>query len=288
MSSSPISSAVTYIEPVLWAVSFIAFLRSGSRKTLSAFGAFLGMGTVGVTLLHLFARNDFFGNSWLQSSASLYTYRAFYFVGSVLLFFALQQMFRQVTASFPALSRFGNIIFYCIGSVALVVSAVSVFAFIAASPARVPSNVIFTEINCDLCISLLCLLAFVIVFIRAAKYPMASRIFGICLGLGLIAVAQLTAAMFQAMHFDRLSNRLSFSALAVALVIWTGFFFYPEPAARKGTSPATVRTLHWNDLAQELGPTEQAQPAAQQSGFLQSVEGVVDRVLAKNSVGGAG
>lgn len=288
MSLSPISSAVSYIEPILWAVSFIAFLRSSSRRTLSAFGAFLGIGTVGATLLHFLNRSDFFGNASLQYSVSFYAYWAIYFVGCVFLFFALQQIFSQVMVSFPALGRFGRIVFYSIGGAALAVSAVSVFAVIAASPIHVPANIIFTEISCDFSVSLLCLLAFVVVLIRAAKYPLASRIFGICLGLGLIAVAKLTGALFQAVHLYQLPHQISLIGLAAALMIWTGFFLYPEPAVRKETSAVSVQALQWNDLAQELGPTEHAQPAMLQSGFLQSVEGVVDRVLAKNSVGGAG
>jgi hypothetical protein len=69
--------------------------------------------------------------------------------------------------------------------------------------------------------------------------------------------------------------------------IWTVYFLVPEPAAERNmiVLPPQSMLARWNALAKGLGQMPEAVPAGAPTGFfLQDIEGVVDRVLAKNPV----
>jgi len=71
------------------------------------------------------------------------------------------------------------------------------------------------------------------------------------------------------------------------LVIWGAYFLLPEPAAERDmiVLPPQSMLSRWNALAKGLGQMPQPVVAGAPTGFfLADIEGVVDRVLAKNPV----
>ena|SRR5215470_12533595 len=287
MALAPVTNMLTNVEPLLWTAAFLAFLRVRKQVKLPAFGAFLGIRMVsaflllGVSYLPVAALG-----SHLQYGIYFYTHWITYLAGCIALFFALQALFVNMMAPLPGLSHLGLAGFRWAAVVSLVLSLSSIVTLAASSSIHEHMAAIFTEMAVCFSVLVLCLVAFLGVSIHALGLTYRNIVFGICLGVGLMAASDL---MVNALHFSTFANwpvQASEVVIAVALLIWIAFLATPE-ATRKQESPAVLsRALQWNDLAEELRPNEPSQQAIPQRGFLQNVESVVDRVLAKNSLTG--
>jgi hypothetical protein len=218
-------------------------------------------------------------------SVYFYTNWITYLAGCVALFFALQELFVNMMAPLPGLKRLGLGIFRWAAAVSLVLALSSVVTLASASSIQDHLAAIFTQIAIGFSVLALCLLAFLVVSVHALGLSYRNRVFGLCVGLGLLAAMDL---MVNGLRFSTIGlwpGHVAEIVTAVALVTWIGFLAFPEPVKQQAAAAISSSAMLWNDLAQELGPNA-PQPATQQSGFLQNVESVVDRVLAKNSLTG--
>ena len=285
MPSASISNVLMYAAPLLWAVAFLAFFRVRKHAALTAFGAFLGIRMVRAFLLLEMSRVHIAAGVYGHVYHPIYFYAewAFYLAGCVALFFALQEVFRNMMAPLPQLSRLGSGIFRWAAIASLIVASSSIVTLASATSVHDHLAAIFTQIAVSFSVLALCLLAFLGVSVHALGLSYRNRVSGLCLGLGLLAAMDLVANGLRYSAFGKGPAVIAAIGTAVALVVWISFLAAPEPAPRAAAAVSSSALL-WNDLAQELGPTI-PQPAAQ-SGFLQDVESVVDRVLAKNSVTG--
>ena len=287
MVLASISNMLTYAEPFLWAAAFLAFFRVRKQAALTAFGIFLGIKMLGAFLLVGLSRTTVaFGiDSHVQHSTYFYTHWIIYLAGCIALFFALQELFVNMMAPLPGLRRLGLAAFRWAAAVSLVLALSSIVTLASASSIHDHLAAVFTEIAICFSVLALCLLAFLAVSIHALGLSYRNRVFGLCLGLGLLAAMDL---MVNGLRFSTISAvpaHVAEIVTTIALLTWVGFLAFPEPAKQQAHAAITSSAMLWNDLAQELGPNA-PQPATQQSGFLQNVESVVDRVLAKNSLTG--
>ena len=114
MFLTAISNVLTYAEPVLWVLALVAFLRLKERTRFRAFGIYLGICAASTSLLmginhaYLVAPGI---DSHLLSNVYFYTYWVSHFAGCVVLFLALQGLFRYTMSSLPGLSRLGILSF---------------------------------------------------------------------------------------------------------------------------------------------------------------------------------
>jgi hypothetical protein len=287
MVLASISNMPTYAEPILWAAAFLAFFRVRKHAALTAFGVFLGIRMVGSFLLTGMSRTtaSFGIDSHVQHSAYFYAHWITYLASCVALFFALQELFVNMMAPLPGLRRLGLAAFRWAAAVSLVLALSSIVTLASASSIHDHLAAVFTEIAISFSVLALCLLAFLAVSIHALGLSYRNRVFGLCLGLGLLTGMDL---MVNGLRFSTISNSPAHIAqivTAIALLTWIGFLAFREPVKQQAAAAVSSSAMLWNDLAQELGPNA-PQPAMQQSGFLQNVESVVDRVLAKNSLTG--
>ncbi|QNI31010.1 hypothetical protein H7849_18120 [Alloacidobacterium dinghuense] len=283
MALAPISSMLTYADPCLWAAAFLAFMRVRKHAALSAFGAFLGI-RMASTLIMLGLSRAHISDSPLLHSTYFYTHWITYLAGCVALFFALQEIFINMMAPLPGLRHLGLAGFRWAAVVSLVLSLSSVVTLASASSIHDHLAAIFTEIAVCFSVLALCLLAFLVVSIHALGLSYRNRVFGICVGLILLSATDL---MVNAFHFSSIGNwavQISGIVTVVALLTWVAFLGFHEHLEQPTATSVSSSALLWNDLAHELGPN--APKPAPQSGFLQNVESVVDRVLAKNSLTG--
>jgi len=282
MALPQLSNTLMSLEPALWLCAFIAYLRLKNQSRFPMFAGFLGVKLASSLVLTGIYRA-------LPSTADMghlhsyfYTYWISYFAGCIILFFALQELFRHVMASLPGLSELGIICFRWAALASLVIAFASIVTSLPLISQNTSVSFICTEIGCCLCVLELCLLAFLLVCIQTMKYTVRSRVFGLCLGLGMMAAMDMTlfALRYSAVHeiLDQISAFVTLGALAVI----SAYLLMPEPVRKQAALPAASPLLRWNDLALALG--HNAETATGQNGFLQDVEGVVDRVLAKNSM----
>jgi hypothetical protein len=282
MHFASISQVLAYAEPLLWAAAFLAFLRVRKHAALASFGVFLGIRMFRALLLLETANVHVAPGAYSQIPHPVYFYVqwAVYLAGCVAFFFALQEIFRNMMAPLPQLSRLGSIIFRWAAIVSLILASSSIVTLASAASVHDHLAAIFSQIAVSFSILALCLLAFLVVSVHALGLSYRNRVSGLCLGFGLLAAMDLLANGLR--DFGQGPTIIASIGTVAALAIWIGFLAAPEPEPQAVAAVSSSAML-WNDLAQELGPSG-PQPAAQQSGFLQNVESVVDRVLAKNSV----
>jgi hypothetical protein len=287
MALASISSMLTYAEPVLWAAALLAFFRVRKHAALSAFGVFLSVRMVRAFLLVGMSRAHlmFGSDGHTLHSAYFYTNWATYLAGVVALFFSLQELFVNMMAPLPGLKRLGLAAFRWAAAASLVLSLSSVVTLASASSIHDHLAAILTQIAIGFSVLALCLLAFLVVSVHALGLSYRNRVFGLCLGLGLLAAMDLMVYGLRFSVTGTWPANVAEIVTAIALLTWVGFLAFPEPVKQQAPAAISSSAMLWNDLAAELGPNA-PQPALQPSGFLQNVEGVVDRVLAKNSLTG--
>jgi hypothetical protein len=141
------------------------------------------------------------------------------------------------------------------------------------------------------CVSVmeLCLLAFLALSIHSLGRSFRSQLFGVGLGFGVTAATDLIFSAIPS-SCPGLTSIQNFSQQTIALVVlvtWSVYFAMPEPAAERNmiVLPPSSMLARWNALAKGLGQMPEPVMAGAPTGFfLQDIEGVVDRVLAKNPV----
>ena len=282
---------LTRLEPVLVLIAGIAFLKSGSARRMPALGVFFLVRGASLLVQDVFL----FGGAMPQYgtpryTAYYYSYWISYVVLAVAIFFVVQEIFKRVMEPVPGLRRLGLLTFRWISIVSLVVSVGTIVlpaerGFAAVEFLRQVGPHMMS------CVSILelCLLAFLALSIHTLGRSYRSRLFGVGLGFGVQAAADLVASALIACN-PVLANPVNlFDQLAITMVLvtWTAYFLIPEPSAERSmiVLPPTSVMARWNALAKGIGQTPDVAVAAQPSGFfLQDIEGVVDRVLAKNPV----
>jgi hypothetical protein len=284
MVLASITNMLKYAEPVVWVAALLAFFRVRKHAALSAFGVFLGIRMVRACIVLGMSRAQV-AESGAVHSVLFYTQWITYLAGCVALFFALQELFVNMMAPLPGLRRIGLAGFRWAALVSLVVALSSVITLASASSIRDHMTAIFTEIAISFSVLALCLLAFLAVSIHALGLSYRNRVSGLCLGLVLLTAMDL---MVNGLRFSAVGTwpgQVAEIIAVIAIATWVVFLALPEPLKKQETAAVSSSATLWNDLAQELLPQTQ-QPVPVQRGFLQNVESVVDRVLAKNALSG--
>jgi hypothetical protein len=101
----------------------------------------------------------------------------------------------------------------------------------------------------------ICLLLFVCFAIRPMGLSYSSRIFGVSLGLGIMATNDLVQSAWLAMkpNMQGSYDIINGVVICAILVTWTAYFALPEPKRRIIVLPTTSPFLRWNQISQALG-----------------------------------
>ena len=175
--------------------------------------------------------------------------------GSIGLRFALvQEIFRNVFQSYPALQQFGSVLFRWATAVLMIV-AVALVAYSSGTELdRFTIALTIVDravliVQCGLLVLLLLLAGFL-------SFPWTSYAFSIALGLGLYASLELAVSALRA-HFGvetslALFDAISMGAYHCCVLFWVVALLLPERVA-KGMRPAPTNELeHWNTALQRL------------------------------------
>lgn len=224
------------------------------------------------------------------SSASLVYCTLFlvaYGASGVLTFLTAQQIFRDALEPLPGLRRLALVVFRWVAVVSVALSVL---------PAIVPlffrsQSLQVTVLQAMRCVSVLefCLLAFILLSAQALGISWRSRIVGITLGFGVLAVVDTVCFMFLLRTGSQILPWVLVreTGSAVAAAVWLVSLLMHEPNRAAVTLGSTSQLHKWNEIAVALGKpvphVALGQPEPSPF-FLQDVEAVVDRVLSRNEV----
>jgi hypothetical protein len=286
-----LQALLTNLEPVFLLIVAVAFLRSGSARrfpALATYFAVRGAFLLGLDALLWNGKMPAYGS--VRYIAYFWGYWVGYLVCAVAIFFVVQEIFKRVMEPVPGLRRLGLLTFRWI---AIVSAVVSVGAIAMPASAKDATHYLLCEIGLHVmrCVSImeLCLMAFLALTIHTLGRSFRSRLFGVGLGFGIQAASDLIGSAMLSKYpaMDSPVNGAMQVMTTLVLVSWAAYFMVPEPSAERRmiVLPPSSVMARWNALAKGIGQAPDVAVAAQPSGFfLQDIEGVVDRVLAKNPI----
>lgn len=273
-------------EVLLLAATWCAYAKSRVYGRFPAFGAYLSCRLIVQIALILLLYGVRFSliEKHVAYGVYYYSYWIGYLAGAGFALLAIQEIFKYLMKPLPSLGRYGLMAFRWV-SLSSVVVALAVAVYPVASNRSLLVAATGGAMRC-MSILELCLLAFIVVSIQTLRLSPRSREFGVALGLGMIAAADLFGSTFAFGH-STLASAADFSCQIVVTLgsgVWLIYFARPEPEpSLVRETPSSLR--RWNEIAAALTPSAPHYSLTPAPGnfFLLDVEKAVDRVLEKNS-----
>ncbi len=182
-----------------------------------------------------------------------YVYWFCYALEAILGFFVISGVFSLAMAPLKGLERLGRLMFHWAGGIAIALALGTAFG------PHITANTFLaravTELQQTQSILTLCMLLFVCIAIRPMGLSHQSKIFGVCLGLGVIATSDLIGSAWLS-HMKSLYsvyNVIGGISILLGICIWIGYFAIPEPKRRMIVLPTTSPFLRWNQISAALG-----------------------------------
>lgn len=254
MTEKAVIHFLAYLSPILCAMLVYFLVRSKAARQYAYLVALLGVkffSTVALLSLLYVGANGL--PTHLEYRAYFYIYWSSYALEAILALMVIYSIFKLAMAPLKGLQTLGMLIFRWVGAISV---AVALGVAIAPHTSGLKFMVaMVTQLQQTSSILTLCLLLFVCFAIRPMGLSFRSRIFGVSMGLGLLATAQLTSAALIA-HSPNMYTTLSIVtgvADCIALLAWSAYFAFPEPKRRMIMLPTTSPFLRWNQIAMALG-----------------------------------
>ncbi|MDE3106220.1 MAG: hypothetical protein KGK08_13705 [Acidobacteriota bacterium] len=254
MDARHITTFFSALDPVCCALVLLALYRSGSVKKFPSLTAlvasWLAVGVIGLSTMHLIGYGL---ERHLAYKIYFYSYWTIYAVQALLQLLVIYNIFQLAMAPLKGLASLGVLVFRW----AAAISVALAFGIAVAPHHSGPSLIItaMSQLQQTTSILTLCLLLFVTFAIRPMGLNYGSRIFGVSLGMGLMATDKLLESAWLT-HFSTMYSAFSIidSVMGcVALIVWIAYFTLPEPKRRMIVLPTTSPFLHWNQISMALG-----------------------------------
>ncbi|MBB5058344.1 hypothetical protein HDF16_003058 [Granulicella aggregans] len=244
-----------YCDPLLCLIAVAALLRA---KAVKSYGYLATLLLARVAFFTAEWTIDSLGGSVISTKTAyvyyFYTYWTAFAVESVFMLIVICSMYRLAMAPLKGLHTLGMLVFKWVAGISVLVALGSAFA-----PHITKVNYLIgfvSQMQRTQSILILCLLLFVCFAIRPMGLSYRSRIFGVSLGLGVMA----TTDMVQSAWINNVNSSMygafsliSGGAICLTLLTWTIYFAMPEPKRRLITLPTTSPFLRWNQISEVLG-----------------------------------
>jgi hypothetical protein len=182
-----------------------------------------------------------------------YLYWGSYAVEAILGLGIIISIYRLSMAPLKGLQSLGMIMFRWAASISVIIAIT-----IAVGPHVTSKSFIMravAQLQQTQSVLTLCMLVFVCIAIHPMGLSFRSRIFGISLGLGVLATSDLIQAAWLPHSSSMVSALSIISSLSVCstFAIWIGYFAFPEPERRMIMLPTTSPFFRWNQISEVLG-----------------------------------
>jgi hypothetical protein len=182
-----------------------------------------------------------------------YVYWTSYALEAILSLLVIYSIFKLAMAPLKGLQTLGMLVFRWVAAISVAVAiGVAVTPHLSGIKFMVA---MVTQLQQTSSILTLCLLLFVCFAIRPMGLSYNSRIFGVSLGLGVLATVSLVNAAWLTHSPNMYSSISLINSLAVGLTLlmWSAYFAFPEPKRRIIVLPTTSPFLRWNQISLALG-----------------------------------
>lgn len=255
MNSISLLSALAFLEVGLCVLSLTFLLARRQWKdfgSLSCFLAVRALADVLLMALHSSAVRQRLGEQPAYD-AYFYTYWASFALESVLALLIVYGIFRLAMAPLKGLQTLGMLVFKWAAGISVAVALGSAFSPNMTGTIYLMAAIL--QLQRTQSILTLCLLLFVCFAIRPMGLSYRSRIFGVSLGLGLMATSDLVQTAWLAFHpqTDSMHNVVNGLVICMILTTWSAYFALPEPKRRMIVLPTTSPFLRWNQISEALG-----------------------------------
>jgi hypothetical protein len=247
--------ALGYLEVLLAGLALLVLLGRKQLKDFSSLGCFLAVrafSDVLLTTLHSPVVRQRLGEQAAYDTY-FYTYWVSFALESVLALLIVYGIFRLAMAPLKGLQTLGMLVFKWAAGISIAVALGSAFA-----PHMTGTNYLvaaISQLQRTQSILTLCLLLFVTFAIRPMGLSYRSRIFGVSLGLGMMATNDLVQSAWTAFNpsMETNYNYVNGFVICAILATWTAYFALPEPKRRIIVLPTTSPFLRWNQISEALG-----------------------------------
>jgi hypothetical protein len=248
-------SQLQYIEPILCGLLVYFLIRAKAVRQFAYLFALLCVrlvcSLVSFPLLLLGARGII--ERHLAYQIYFYVYWASYALEAVLSLLVIYSIFKLAMAPLKGLQTLGMLVFRWVAAISVAVAiGVAVTPHLSGIKFMVA---MVTQLQQTSSILTLCLLLFVCFAIRPMGLSYNSRIFGVSLGLGIMATVSLVNAAWLT-HSPNMYSTISLInglAVGLTLLMWSAYFAFPEPKRRIIVLPTTSPFLRWNQISLALG-----------------------------------
>jgi hypothetical protein len=254
MTSESLTVMLNYAEPVLCLITLASLIRARVIKDYLFLATLLGAKVAAHGIgwfLILYARKIF--GPVPGYAIYFYFYWITFAVESILMLVVICSMYRLAMAPLKGLQSLGMLVFAWVGGISLLVALGASFAPHMTQIQYVVAFV--SQMQRTQSILILCLLTFVCFAIRPMGLTYRSRIFGVSLGLGVMATTDLIQSAWISQVSTMFGTYTIIHNFAVCLTIatWVVYFVLPEPKRRLITLPTTSPFLRWNQISEVLG-----------------------------------
>lgn len=255
MNEAWLISFFTYLEPLLCAGALVFLLRSTISRNYGWLIALLSVRFLSSLACLSLIRLSVIGfiEPHLAYRIYFYVYWGSYALEAILSLLVVYSIFKLSMAPLKGLQTLGMLIFRWVAAISV---AVSIGVAIAPHHSGLEFIIgLVTQIQQTSSILTLCLLLFVCFAVRPMGLSYRSRIFGVSLGLGLMATVSLVDAAWLSHNLNMQStvNVINGLAICATLCIWSAYFALPEPKRRLIVLPTTSPFLRWNQISMALG-----------------------------------
>jgi hypothetical protein len=247
-------SVFEYAEPILCGMLIFLLIRTGAVRQ---FKFLFGLLCVRLTCAIICLPVLYLAGRGIEKHAAYQTYFYVYWVSyaleAILSLLVIYSIFKLAMAPLKGLQTLGMLVFRWVAAISIAVAiGVAVTPHLTGLKFMVA---MITQLQQTSSILTLCLLLFVCFAIRPMGLSFRSRIFGVSLGLGLLATISLINSAWIAHNPDMYSvfSVVNGVAVGLTLVVWSAYFAFPEPKRRIIVLPTTSPFLRWNQISMALG-----------------------------------
>ncbi|MHB1700354.1 MAG: hypothetical protein ACYCSN_09510 [Acidobacteriaceae bacterium] len=245
-------------EPIACLAALGLLLRTGQLRRYATFSAFLSVHVLSVAVL--FPLANFYKVLSLNGRTAyiLYSdaYWFFYIVECAITFFVIQSLFKLAMEPLKGLRWMGGLAFRWAAFISILVAVASAVApHVGAMRFFGTAITAITVFQRSESVLILCLLAFLCIAAKPLGLSLRSRIFGVSLGFGMMAMMNMLESAWVTTGSTLFSgfNLIKGTAIVASMLIWVVYFALPEPKRKLITLPIKSPLLVWNDVAEALG-----------------------------------